>query len=138
MKLPPEMVKLAQHIIRTKSGEFDPSLLEDHYRNALVRIRRNILPVAPRTERALLTAATYGSERRSYWRSPKLDYFGRNERRRVLNEKKFWSVHLLFDVLVKVVPKSLGTHRHEDNTRSEIYGLESVAHHCSSAYHIPE
>jgi non-homologous end joining protein Ku len=41
MKLPPEMVKLAQHIIRTKSGEFDPSLLEDHYRNALVRIRRN-------------------------------------------------------------------------------------------------
>jgi non-homologous end joining protein Ku len=29
------MVKLAQHIIRTKSGEFDPSLLEDHYRNAL-------------------------------------------------------------------------------------------------------
>jgi non-homologous end joining protein Ku len=59
MKLPPEMVKLAQHIIRTKSGEFDPSLLEDHYRNALVRIRRNILPVAPRTERAILTAATY-------------------------------------------------------------------------------
>jgi hypothetical protein len=94
MKLPPEMVKLAQHIIRTKSGEFDPSLLEDHYRNALVRIRRNILPVAPRTERALLTAATYGSERRSYWRSPKLDYFGRDERRRVLNERKVLVVAL--------------------------------------------
>jgi DNA end-binding protein Ku len=40
MKLPPEMMKLAQHIIRTKSAEFDLSMLEDHYRNALVRILR--------------------------------------------------------------------------------------------------
>jgi DNA end-binding protein Ku len=38
MKLPAEMMKLAQHIIRTKSAEFDPSMLEDHYRTALVRI----------------------------------------------------------------------------------------------------
>ncbi len=38
MKLPPEMMKLAQHIIRSKSGTFDPSMLEDHYRTALVRI----------------------------------------------------------------------------------------------------
>jgi DNA end-binding protein Ku len=38
MKLPAEMMKLAQHIIRSKSGEFDPSMLEDHYRAALVRI----------------------------------------------------------------------------------------------------
>ena len=38
MKLPAEMMKLAQHIIRTKSVEFDPSMLEDHYRAALVRI----------------------------------------------------------------------------------------------------
>jgi non-homologous end joining protein Ku len=28
------MMKLAQHIIRTKSGEFDSSMLEDHYRSA--------------------------------------------------------------------------------------------------------
>ena len=28
------------HIIRSKSAEFDPSMLEDHYRNALVRILR--------------------------------------------------------------------------------------------------
>jgi DNA end-binding protein Ku len=34
------MMKLAQHIIRTKSGEFDPSMLEDHYRNSLMRILR--------------------------------------------------------------------------------------------------
>src|SRR5947209_9176047 len=40
MKLPPEMMKLAEHIIRTKSAEFDPSMLEDHYRNAVVRILR--------------------------------------------------------------------------------------------------
>lgn len=40
MKLPPEMMKLAQHIIRTKSADFDPSMLEDHYHSALVRILR--------------------------------------------------------------------------------------------------
>jgi DNA end-binding protein Ku len=40
MKLPPEMMKLAQHIIRTKSAEFDPGMLEDHYRRALARILR--------------------------------------------------------------------------------------------------
>ena len=38
MKLPAEMVKLAQHIIQTKSEEFSPAMLEDHYRDALVRI----------------------------------------------------------------------------------------------------
>jgi DNA end-binding protein Ku len=38
MKLPSEMMKLAQHIIRTKSADFDPSMLKDHYRSALVRI----------------------------------------------------------------------------------------------------
>lgn len=40
MKLPAEMMKLAQHIIRTKSAEFDPSMLEDHYRTAVLRILR--------------------------------------------------------------------------------------------------
>src|SRR6185312_4412875 len=40
MKLPAEMMKLAQHIIQTKSEDFDPSMLEDHYRNALMRILR--------------------------------------------------------------------------------------------------
>jgi DNA end-binding protein Ku len=40
MKLPPEMIKLAQHIIRAKSAEFHPSMLEDHYRRALVGILR--------------------------------------------------------------------------------------------------
>jgi non-homologous end joining protein Ku len=40
MKLPTEMVKLAQQIIKTKSENFDPSVLEDHYRNAPVRMRK--------------------------------------------------------------------------------------------------
>jgi Ku protein len=40
MTLPPEMLKLAHHIIRTKSAEFDPSMLEDHYRSALLGILR--------------------------------------------------------------------------------------------------
>jgi DNA end-binding protein Ku len=40
MELPPEMMKLARHIIRSKSADFDPAMLEDHYRRALVRILR--------------------------------------------------------------------------------------------------
>jgi DNA end-binding protein Ku len=40
VKLPTEMVKLAQHIVKTKTEDFDPSMLEDYYRNALVRILR--------------------------------------------------------------------------------------------------
>jgi DNA end-binding protein Ku len=41
MRLPGEMMKLAPHIIKTKSENFDASMLEDHYRNALVRILRD-------------------------------------------------------------------------------------------------
>jgi Ku protein len=51
MKLPTEMMKLAQHIIGTKSAEFDPSMLTDHYRNAVVRIlrKKHAQRPAPRT-----------------------------------------------------------------------------------------
>jgi DNA end-binding protein Ku len=38
--LPAEMLKLAEHIIETKSAEFEPSMLEDHYRAALVEVLR--------------------------------------------------------------------------------------------------
>ena len=38
IELPAEMMKIAQHIIRTKFDKFDPAMLEDHYRSALVRI----------------------------------------------------------------------------------------------------
>ena len=53
MKLPAEMMKLAQHIIRTKSEKFDPSMLEDHYRNALVRILRKKQAKRPRAPPAV-------------------------------------------------------------------------------------
>jgi DNA end-binding protein Ku len=38
MKLPDEMVKLAEHILDTKSGHFDPAEFEDRYENALVEM----------------------------------------------------------------------------------------------------
>ena len=38
IKLPAEMMKLAQHIIQSKAAEFDASMLEDQYRAALMRI----------------------------------------------------------------------------------------------------
>ncbi|WP_024513416.1 Ku protein [Bradyrhizobium sp. ARR65] len=59
IKLPVEMMNLARNIIRTKSAEFDPSMLEDYYRTALVRILRkrqakrpahHPLPVKPSRE----------------------------------------------------------------------------------------
>jgi Ku protein len=40
MVLPSDMLKLAKHIIETKAADFDPAMLEDHYRNALVDILR--------------------------------------------------------------------------------------------------
>ena len=40
MKLPADMMKLAQHIVKSKSADFDASMSEDHYRTALVRILR--------------------------------------------------------------------------------------------------
>jgi Ku protein len=47
IKLPAEMTKLAQHIIKTKAAEFDPAMLEDHYRTALVRILKKKQGAAP-------------------------------------------------------------------------------------------
>jgi non-homologous end joining protein Ku len=45
--LPPEMLELAEHIIATKADDFDPSMLEDHYRTALVEILRKKLGRVP-------------------------------------------------------------------------------------------
>ncbi|HEX9201326.1 MAG TPA: Ku protein, partial [Acidobacteriaceae bacterium] len=38
VKLPDEMVKLAEHILETKSGHFDPAEFEDRYENAVVEM----------------------------------------------------------------------------------------------------
>ena len=36
LKLPKDMLDLASHIVKTKSGHFDPSHFEDRYENALI------------------------------------------------------------------------------------------------------
>lgn len=56
LKLPAEMMKLAQHIIKAKSAQFDPSMLEDHYRSALVRILRKKQAKRPAQARAVKTS----------------------------------------------------------------------------------
>ena len=40
VKLPAEMRELAAHIVKTKSGHFDPSKFEDHYETALIELLR--------------------------------------------------------------------------------------------------
>ena len=39
--LPDEMLQIAEHIMQTKTGDFDPAVLEDRYRTALVEILRS-------------------------------------------------------------------------------------------------
>jgi DNA end-binding protein Ku len=38
MKLPKDMLQLAQHILETKAGEFEPEKFEDRYENAVVEM----------------------------------------------------------------------------------------------------
>ena len=38
LKLPDEMVQLAEHILDTKTGHFDPAEFEDRYENAVVEM----------------------------------------------------------------------------------------------------
>jgi DNA end-binding protein Ku len=38
IKLPGEMIKLAEHILKTKDGNFDPSLVEDRYESAVIEM----------------------------------------------------------------------------------------------------
>jgi len=38
IKVPAEMLKLAEHILDTKKGDFDPGQFEDHFENALVEL----------------------------------------------------------------------------------------------------
>jgi DNA end-binding protein Ku len=38
VKIPADMLKLAQHILDTKAGDFDPTTFVDHYETALVEL----------------------------------------------------------------------------------------------------
>ena len=40
IKVPGEMLKLAEHILDTKKGDFEPAAFEDHYETALVELLR--------------------------------------------------------------------------------------------------
>jgi DNA end-binding protein Ku len=40
IKVPGEMLKLAEHILDTKKGDFEPAAFEDHYENALIELMR--------------------------------------------------------------------------------------------------
>jgi DNA end-binding protein Ku len=50
LEIPGELLAIAEHIVAAKSGAFDPSLLEDHYRAALVgmlKAKHTALPAKP-------------------------------------------------------------------------------------------
>jgi DNA end-binding protein Ku len=56
LKLPDEMLRIAEHIVETKTSEFDPAFLEDRYRTVLIEklkkkqadVPRSLLPSHPR------------------------------------------------------------------------------------------
>ena len=55
IKIAPDMLKLAQHIVDEKAGEFEPESFVDHYEQALVEILRKKqanIPLKKTTERA--------------------------------------------------------------------------------------
>jgi DNA end-binding protein Ku len=55
IKIAPDMLKLAQHIVEEKEGEFEPESFRDHYEEALVEILRKKqahIPLKKSTEKA--------------------------------------------------------------------------------------
>jgi DNA end-binding protein Ku len=49
IKLPDEMLRIAEHILETKTTDFDPAFLEDRYRTVLVEMLRSKQTELPRT-----------------------------------------------------------------------------------------
>jgi DNA end-binding protein Ku len=52
LKLPDEMVELAEHILETKTGHFDPAEFEDRYETAVVEMLRQKQAGLPPTKEA--------------------------------------------------------------------------------------
>jgi DNA end-binding protein Ku len=48
LKLPDEMLRIAEHIVETKTSDFDPALLEDRYRTVLIETLRKKQADVPR------------------------------------------------------------------------------------------
>ena len=42
IKVPADMLKLAEHILDSKKAEFDPAVFEDRYETALVELLRGV------------------------------------------------------------------------------------------------
>jgi DNA end-binding protein Ku len=49
IKLPDELLRLAEHILETKTADFDPAFLEDRYRTVLVEMLRSRQAELPTT-----------------------------------------------------------------------------------------
>ena len=61
IKVPGEMLKLAEHIVDTKTGEFDPSAFEDHYETALVELLKQKqagVKITPKTPKLAAAQST--------------------------------------------------------------------------------
>ena len=50
LQLPPEMLKLAEHIVGSKARDFDPAFLTDHYRAALIETLKKKRAALPKFE----------------------------------------------------------------------------------------
>ncbi len=59
LKLPDEMVELAEHILETKTGHFDPAQFEDRYETAVVEMLRQKQAGLPPTIRARKIESRY-------------------------------------------------------------------------------
>lgn len=61
LRLPQEMLRVAQHIVETKTANFDPTFLEDRYRTVLIsklkqkqsELPKKPTPIAPSTENVI-------------------------------------------------------------------------------------
>jgi len=53
LKLPDEMVELAEHILETKTGHFDPTEFDDRYENAVAEMLKQKQAGLPPTKEAL-------------------------------------------------------------------------------------
>ena len=54
LELPDEMLRVAEHILETKTADFDPAFLEDRYRTVLVEMLRGKQAEMPKTIGAAL------------------------------------------------------------------------------------
>jgi non-homologous end joining protein Ku len=53
MKLPPDMIKLAGHIVKTMESDFDPAMFQDRERAAMVELLNKKQRALPKPERSV-------------------------------------------------------------------------------------